>query len=226
MLAGVFNLILGFLLLPLCFAMGRSAFGVIMLLQAPVIECISLIFGVVAFVLIWMFMPRPVRMYVLGHELTHALWGLVFFARPSKLRVGKNGGSVNLTKTNFLITLSPYFFPFYTFVLVVLAALTELVVTPLPFAPLWLFLLGMSWAFHVLFTFDSLARFQPDIAEYGRLLSWTIIFIANIAIILLVLASAGSVSFSDVFSSVCSCAADAYKWVYSVLRESIVQLRQ
>ena len=226
MLAGVFKQILGFLLLPLCFAMGRSAFLVITLLQAPVMECVALICGVAAFVFIWIYLPRPVRMYVLGHELTHALWGLLFFARPSKLRVRKNGGSVNLTKTNFLITLSPYFFPFYTFVLIVLAALTKLAVTPLPLVPLWLFLLGMSWAFHVLFTFDSLSCFQPDIAEYGRVLSWAFIFTANVAVVLLALASVVSVSLGEVVATVCSCSADAYVWVYSVFREAVIQLRQ
>ena len=49
------------------------------------------------------------------------MWGLLFGARPSDVRVSASGGSVRLSKSNLLITLAPYFFPFYTFVVIVVA---------------------------------------------------------------------------------------------------------
>ena len=57
-------------------------------------EAISLFAGMFAFLAVWVALPAPVRLYVLGHELTHAVWGLAFGARVSNLRVRSTVGSV------------------------------------------------------------------------------------------------------------------------------------
>jgi len=59
---------------------------------------------------VFLLLPRPTRTYVLGHELTHALWALLMGARVGGLKVGKSGGQVRTSKTNWAITLAPYFF--------------------------------------------------------------------------------------------------------------------
>ncbi len=151
-----------------------------------------------------------VRTYVLGHELTHALWGLVFGAVPTRVRVGERGGSVNLTKTNVVIALAPYFFPFYTFVVIVAALVTFAFVRPLPFLPLWMFLIGFTWAFHVLFTLETLTQRQPDVTLYGRLFSWTFIFLANAMLVLLWLASMTHLGFAEMWRSLAVRVSGAY----------------
>ena len=95
-----------------------------------------------------------------------------------------SGGSVRLTKSNMLITLAPYFFPFYTFLVIIGALVTYAFFRPLPYLPLWLFLIGFTWSFHVLFTLETLGQRQPDVKLYGRIFSWTFIFIVNVAIVL------------------------------------------
>ena len=149
-------------------------------------EAIALFAGMFAFILVWIAMPNPVRLYVLGHELTHAVWGLAFGARVSNLKVGTRGGSVQLTKSNVWITLTPYFFPFWTMVVVGIAILMRAVMhfthsgVPLPVPWLWLFAVGFTWCFHACFTIRSLMQTQPDVQEYGRVFSWTLILICNI----------------------------------------------
>jgi hypothetical protein len=164
-------------------------------------ESLSTLGGVAAFSLCWIAVPHPVRAYVLGHELTHAIWGLMFGARPSDLRVGQNGGSVKLTKSNLLITLAPYFFPFYTFLVVVAALITYAFLRPLPCLPLWMFLIGFTWAFHLLFTIETLTRRQPDIKLYGRMFSWVFIFLANAFIVMAFLAMTTPLTFGGLFNS-------------------------
>jgi hypothetical protein len=170
--------------------------------------------------------PHPVKTYVLGHELTHAIWGLLFGAVPSRLRVSESGGSVNLTKSNMLITLAPYFFPFYTFVVVVAAIVTYAFIRPLPWLPLWMFMVGFTWAFHVLFTIETLAQRQPDVKLYGRIFSWVFIFLANVALVLVFLAAVTSLSFAqlggflvhrvlDAYIGVGMAAIAAFKWIVS-----------
>ena len=149
-------------------------------------EAVALFVGLVAFVLVWVFLPNPVRLYVLGHELTHAVWGLAFGARISNLKVGKAGGSVQLTKSNVWITLAPYFFPFWTIVVAAVALIVRVVMhftnpgAALPLPWLWMFLVGFTWCFHACFTIRSLMQTQPDVQEYGRVFSWTLILVCNI----------------------------------------------
>ena len=219
-MAGFFRLLLGLALLPACWGVSAAFFDSVMA-SAGIetlfsVETVSLFGGVAAFALCWAALSHPVKAYVLGHELTHALWGLLFGARPSDVRVSSSGGSVRLTKTNMLITLAPYFFPFYTFVVIVAAIVTFAFLRPLPFLPLWLFMIGFTWAFHVLFTVETLAQRQPDIRLYGRVFSWVFIFIANVMLVLVFLAATTRLSFAALGGFLASRTLSAYAGVWDL----------
>ena len=200
-MANFLRLLLGLALLPMCWGVTRAFFDAIVIAAGASgwmsVEALSLLGGIAAFALAWFALSHPVRMYVLGHELTHALWGLLFGARPSDVRVSASGGSVKLTKSNMLITLAPYFFPFYTFIVIVVALITYAFIRPLPCLPLWLFLVGFTWSFHVLFTLETLGQRQPDVKLYGRVFSWTFIFLVNVGIVLAWLALMTPLSFAE-----------------------------
>jgi hypothetical protein len=222
-MANFARLLIGIFLLPACWAVAWVFFDALLASAGASgwisAESIAVIGGLVAFSLCWMLVPRPVKAYVLAHELTHAIWGLCFGARPSDLRVGEVGGSVRLTKTNLLITLAPYFFPFYTFVVIVAALVSYAFFRPLPFLPLWMFMIGFTWAFHVLFTMETLSRRQPDITAYGRLFSWVFIFIANVAIVLVWLAVMTPLTFAQLFSFLAKRLVSVYSDIWSLLAE-------
>ena len=230
-MANFTRLLVGIALLPSCWGVTRTFLRAVSASAEAEswlsVESLSLLGGVVAFAMAWMALSHPVRMYVLGHELTHALWGLLFGARPSDLRVAATGGSVRLTKTNMLITLAPYFFPFYTFVVIVCALITYAFMRPLPFLPLWLFLVGFTWAFHALFTLETLGSRQPDVKLYGRIFSWTFIYLVNVALVIVWLVSTTDVTFADVsgwlvryvvaaYMSVASATYSAFRWIVSL----------
>ena len=213
-MANFLRMLLGLALLPACWGVSRALLDAMLTAAGRVgglsVEAVSLLGGVAAFALAWMALSHPVRAYVLGHELTHALWGLLFGARPSDIRVGDGGGSVRLTKSNVVITLAPYFFPFYTFVVIVCALVTYAFLRPLPFLPLWMFLIGFTWAFHVLFTLETLTHRQPDVKLYGRLFSWAFIFLVNVGIVLAWLATATPLTFSELGASLGNRLVSAY----------------
>lgn len=229
-MAKFLRLLIGFALLPLCWSVLRTLVDAIVV-SAGVsgglnAETIALLGGIAAFSLSWMALSHPVKTYVLGHELTHALWGLLFGARPSDVRVSASGGSVRLTKSNLLITLAPYFFPFYTFVVIVAALVTFAFLRPLPYLPLWMFLIGFTWAFHVLFTLETLGQRQPDVKLYGRIFSWTFILVANVALVLVWLATMTPLTFAALGEILLRRTCSAYsavglffwnvgKWAYS-----------
>ena len=136
--------------------------------------------GFALWLAVYYLLPSPVRTYVLAHELTHALWGVVMGARVRDIRVGRSGGYVALTKTNVLISLSPYFFPLYTMLLIAAYALLSCFRDMRPYYLLWLGLVGFTWGFHFTFTLTSLLQRQPDIEENGRLFSYAVIYLFNV----------------------------------------------
>ena len=181
----VLRFIAGLALLPLCVAATMALLDLLRGLTpgADTLfskETVALFAGYAVWLGMWFLLPQPVRAYVMAHELTHALWGLLFGARVRNLRVSGKGGSVCLSKTNVLITLAPYFFPFYTVIVILIHWLAGFFIQPIPFPLLWLFLVGFTWGLHFCFTIQSLLIHQPDIHEYGRLFSYTVIYLFNL----------------------------------------------
>ena len=190
-------------LFPFAWAISRAALDAFLMIPVPANAIVSsavlsLTAGFVVFLVAWMTLPTPVRLYVLGHELTHALWGLLFFARVSNLKVGVKGGSVQLSKSNVWITLAPYFFPFWTMVVVVAALVTRCFVSPLPWTWLWFFAVGFTWCLHCCFTIKSLMQKQPDIEEYGYVFSYTFIWIFNLVGVIIWIVCTSEVTWADV----------------------------
>lgn len=200
-----FLFIIGLLILPLCVAMtwtvldvlrNADSHGSMFSLESG---CLALGYGV--WILCWFFLPQPVRVYILGHELTHALWAILFGGKAKNLSITPSGGSVKVTKSNVWITLAPYFFPFYTMILIGIFLLVKLFMGSVPYPLIWLFFLGFTWSFHFTFTLQSLLTSQPDIQEYGRLFSYSLIYLLNVAGIALWIVCSMSVSPRFLFDS-------------------------
>lgn len=176
---------------------------------------LALFAGLVAHFIVWMLSWRPVKAYVLGHELTHAVAALCFGARVSNLRVTSHGGSVNVSKTNALITLAPYFFPFYTVVVVLAAVAVRCFMHELPGYLAWLFAVGYTWCFHLCFTIRSILQEQPDIRECGYLFSYVSIWIFNVVGASMWLVGTSGASWGVFARSVLARSGAAYAGVWS-----------
>jgi uncharacterized membrane protein YfhO len=99
-------------------------------------------------------------------------------------------------------------------------------VRPLPFLPLWMFMIGFTWAFHILFTLETLTQRQPDVKIYGRIFSWVFIYLANVALVLIWLAAMTPLTFMQLFNSIIARIASAYCGVWSFLAVDIPRLFQ
>jgi hypothetical protein len=123
-------------------------------------------------------------LYVLGHELTHAVFVLVYRGKVMDFHVSTEGGYITTNKTNLVIALSPYFFPFWA---VISAAFYVALRYFFEFDHVWdralYAVLGVTWTFHLVWTLWMLPRDQPDLKENGTFLSLVVIYLANILVL-------------------------------------------
>ena len=140
--------------------------------------------------------PWLVIAYVFGHELTHAIWVWLMGGHVGEFQVNRYGGYITSNNQNFWISLAPYFYPIYSVAAVIIYALAALCTDVTPYIR-WLFLaLGFTWSLHVCFTLWMIPKGQTDITDHGRIFSFAIIWLMNLATITgLLLLTAPGVTF-------------------------------
>lgn len=172
------------LLLPVCAGMALALGAVLQECGSADTTWVPFLAGVACWCAIFFLLPKPMWIYVFGHEFTHALWAWLFGGRVKKMKVTSTGGHVVVTKTNFLITLAPYFFPVYAVIVIAVFASGHWIWGWTRFFVYFHLLLGATYAFHVTLTFQTLQTQQSDITSQGYLFSGVIIFLGNAGILL------------------------------------------
>jgi hypothetical protein len=174
--------------------------------------------------------PWPLRAYVFGHELTHAIWVWAWGGKVSHFEVTRDGGHILTDTHNFWIALAPYFYPLYSLVVifsygvaslfynVASATDTMLFMTPLQ----WLFLLlGGTWAFHLSFTIWMIPKGQSDLTYHGTFFSLVIIYLMNLLILaVFLIVVAPEISFASFGRELVGNAEDFSAIVWSLARRS------
>jgi hypothetical protein len=175
--------LLGLVLFPLCIST-TVAFLQEVIKKAGWTYNMAYFFLVAAvYLLIHLFFHEPIVAYVTGHELTHALWGFLFGAKIKKMKVGKSGGSVSMTKSNFLVSLAPYVFPIYTFLIMGLYFILNFFWPEIGMASATIFLIGFTLSFHVVLSLYAVRIRQSDLQPAGFLLSTVLIYLANLFVL-------------------------------------------
>ncbi len=179
------KMLAGLLLLPLCWGGASALWRILKASGGADALWVPLVAGAVCWAVVYLLLPRPMWLYVAGHELTHVVWVWLFGGRVRQVKVTSKGGHVVVSKTNFLIALAPYFFPFYGAVVAVGGLLARLV-WPWNRLEVWfLLLLGAAYAFHVTLTGHVLKTRQSDITEHGYIFSGAMILLGNLLVLVL-----------------------------------------
>jgi hypothetical protein len=175
---------LALLLLPFCAGALITLLRVVRASSGAESFWVAFAGGAACWLVIFLLLPRPMLIYVFGHELTHALWAWLFGGRVKGFRASSNGGHVLISKTNFFIALAPYFFPVYA-VLVVLVFLLGRILFGWRHLVWFHFCLGAAYAFHVALTFHILRTRQSDVTSQGYVFSTVVILLGNVGVLLL-----------------------------------------
>jgi hypothetical protein len=174
------KMIVGILLLPICLGTAKAVWTAVTYAIGATQVWMPMLAGAASWVVIFLLLPKPMWVYVFGHELTHAVWTWMFGGSVKGFKAKSSGGHVITTKNNFLIVLAPYFFPVYAALIVIIFVIGDLLWgwrrTYLPWFHL---LLGAAYAFHVTLTMEILKTRQTDITSQGWFFSSVIIFLGN-----------------------------------------------
>ena len=179
--------------------------------------------GVFLWLIAFFGLPRPVVLYVFGHELTHALWVWMMGGRVSRFKVGRHGGHILTDRNNFLIALAPYFFPIYSILVIALYGALSLFLDLQPYGRLLYALIGVTWAFHLSFTIWMIPKGQTDLSYHGNFFSLIIIYLMNVLVMaLFLIVAAPEVSFesfgSDLVENARTFSVWAWRCASSLLR--------
>jgi peptidase M50B-like protein len=177
--------IIALLLLPVCAGAAMALWKVLCASGSADTTWIPFLAGAACWMVLFVFLPKPLWIYVFGHELTHVLWTWLFGGRVKKMKVTSGGGHVVISKTNFVIALAPYFFPLYAFLVIAIFALGRRLWDWHDYLIYFHLVVGAAYAFHVTLTWHALQTRQTDITSQGHLFSAVIIFLGNAGILLL-----------------------------------------
>jgi len=188
------SFILGLFLLPVCYGVGKSFLNLVSMINlfsSTKQLWIFFVLGFISYILAHFLFSKPLKLYIFGHELTHALSGIISGSSIKSFKLKKESGSVTLSKVNLFIALSPYFIPIYTVILILLNVIFEIPKS------IFLFLIGVTVAFHIALTLFAIKQGQSDLKKYGTFYSLVLVFIANCVVLSGILAIFFPVSFID-----------------------------
>ena len=203
MLGKLLKLLIGLALLPL---VAGEAWTLIDLARAALPTgqwaqawFIALGAGMVTWLVVYLFLPRTMWVYVLGHEFTHALAAMLAGGKIASFQVSAKGGHVVTDRVNWWITLAPYFVPLYALIWSGLWLCVDFWY-PLPaYQPVFYFGLGLLWCFHLTFTASMMHLKQTDLSSQGFVFSFAVIAAINLLLFLVVFALlAHGMTFGDV----------------------------
>lgn len=138
--------------------------------------------GIIIYLIVYFaFLKRKLTFYEnMIHELTHLLFAIIFFNKITGFHVTEDSGLVQYNgKKNFIILLSPYFFPLIPLLLIFICNYLHG-----DYQVFGNMIVLMSYTFYLIRLFRDFSFRQTDIIVSGRFYSF--VFVACINIIFLI----------------------------------------
>ena len=210
--------LIALLLIPITIAVSLTLYRQLGIIRSFSPVQTLFLLGIGAYLVVHAIFYKPIYLYVLGHELTHAISALLCGGKVKSIAVSSQGGRVSTTKSNLIITLAPYLIPIYAVVLLLIYLGISMVTNVVRYTNLFTFLIGFSLAFHVVLTVDCLKKEQPDILKSGTLFSLFLIYIVNICVIVFILGVIfPEISFLSFFKASATLSKEIYLSVFTQL---------
>ncbi len=216
----------GILLIPLCYSVLLSLLYVLHSIKYSHNTVIIFFLGMMCYFLIHVLFYRPIKLYVYGHELVHALSAFLFGGKVKNMDIRKSSGSVTVSKINSFVILSPYFVPIYSLILIILWNILTYIFKLQVKQEIFIFLLGFTLMFHVMLTLYAVYVGQKDFEISGWLFSLVIVFIMNILVLIVLFLTflPHDTNFKRTFYYFCNQTVNVYKIILTFLAEKVENL--
>lgn len=122
---------------------------------------LSFLYGAASYVIMHLFFFKPKFFYNLGHEGVHVLSAWLSFGRAKNLKVS-------------------YFIPIYTIIVSLAYFFISKFTDVAAYLPYFIFLIGFTFAMHIVMTAEALRVMQPDLIKTGYLFSISLIYVLNV----------------------------------------------
>ena len=149
-----------------------------------------MLWGTGAYIVVWKVLFKNIGngwFATLEHEFTHIFFAFITFHKITGLKATlSEGGHMNYSGVgggNWLITISPYFFPLFSAIVLGLMYLSKY-----QFSVFLLGLLGFSMVYHIHSTYKETHYKQSDLKEVGFLYAWLCLPSANLLATVMLLA--------------------------------------
>ena len=189
MIKKIIKLVVAVLLMPTVVLLVLQAGGAFINVVKDFQVAVGLLAGAALYCVIHFGGYKFERLYVWGHEFTHAIMAILCGFRVHSINVQKDSGNVKMDRCNALVILAPYFIPLYAVCVGLIYVGMDLFTDATPYRAAFVFAVGFFMAFHFVQTFQTLWETdQPDLQMAGgRIFSWVVIVLCNAAVLILVL---------------------------------------
>ena len=182
-----FKLLVAILLFPTVIFAAGETIGVFLSVLKDFQVAVGLLAGAALYCVIHFGGYKFERLYVWGHEVTHAVAAMLCGFRVHSMTVNQDNGNVKMDRVNAFVALAPYIIPLYALLTGLLYLGFDFFTEIEPYRPAFVFTVGFFMAFHFVQTFQTLWETdQPDLqAAGGRIFSAVIIILCNAVLLAL-----------------------------------------
>ena len=139
--------------------------------------------GIAAFALVNLFSKGRPFLYVFAHEVSHAIASFLTGSKVHSIYVSGSGGTTKTEKSNLLILLFPYVFPFFSILILLLYWALDWAGDAYRIQPYFYFLIGFTLTHHLFLTCYFIFKGQSDIRKAEPILALGLVVFLNAVIL-------------------------------------------
>lgn len=187
MIIKILRFILSILLIPTCTAVTISFYNGVGSIKNISYSGLIFILGAFSYCIAHLLLFKLDFMYILGHEVMHAIATFFSGGKVFGMKVSNKEGSVNTSSPNLFVMLSPYLVPVYV-ILIALVYFTLSFFTDVSrFSTHFIFFAGFFLMFHLVYTAESIRDKQSDMMKTGYFFSFFFIYIVNLILVFFII---------------------------------------
>lgn len=183
----ILRFIISIILVPVCIIVTISFYNGILSINAVSESGLYFILGSLLYSMMHLLLFKLNFLYVLGHEVMHALATLFSGGKVKEIKVSGKAGSVKSTTPNFFVILAPYLVPIYTVLVALIYFIMSFYVVATKYLPIFIFFVGFTLMFHLAYTAESIRDKQSDLIKAGYFSSISFIYIFNLILVYLII---------------------------------------